>query len=174
MAKWKLFGKIKISHRIFYQKPSGFLLRPRNCTLFLEIHSGYSHSWRTEPRARKTGIQSNIRVYCIAFSDGGGARVASKLPVSQDYVSTVQEPGGTSPDGHYSKYKKNVRFRYFKKRHSALDGIPSPKWEFSMQNWWNMFWKYKNTAQYLFTCWKYNKSRFTCHFPILSCLSWFS
>ena len=68
MTKWKLFGKIKISHRIFYQKPSGFLLHPRNCILFLEIHSEHSHSWRTERCTRKTGFHQIVRVYCMAFS----------------------------------------------------------------------------------------------------------
>ena len=68
MAKWQLLGEIKSSHRIFYQKSSGFLLRPRNCMLLLEIHSEHSHSLRTECCARKTDIQQSIRVYCMAFS----------------------------------------------------------------------------------------------------------
>ena len=70
MAKLQLFWEIKISHRIFYQKPSGFLLRPRNCMLLIEIHSEHSHLLRTECCARKTDIQQSIRVYCMAFSYG--------------------------------------------------------------------------------------------------------
>ena len=63
-----------ISHRIFYQKPSGFFLHPRNCIVFLEIHSEHSHSWRTERFTRKTGFHQIVRVYCMAFSyEAGGS-----------------------------------------------------------------------------------------------------
>ena len=66
--KWQLFGKIKISLRFFYQKSSGFLLRPRKCIVFLEIRSEHSHSSRVQCSARIIGFHQNIRVYCTAFS----------------------------------------------------------------------------------------------------------
>ena len=68
MAKCQLFGKIKISHRIFYQKPSGFLLRLRKCILFLEIHSEHSHSLRVTFSARIIDLYQNFRVYCMELS----------------------------------------------------------------------------------------------------------
>ena len=68
MAKWELFGKIKISHRIFYQKPSDFFLWPWKFMLLPENHSEQSHSLRVLFQTRKTVISQSFAVYCLAIS----------------------------------------------------------------------------------------------------------
>ena len=64
----KLFAEIKISHRIFYEKSSGFFLRSTKFMLLPENAIAHHHSQQYELGARMFAVLEIVRVYCMALS----------------------------------------------------------------------------------------------------------
>ena len=71
MSNWKIFGKIKISHRIFYGKSLVFFLWSRWIIMLKENHTVYCQTHTPRIGARKTRKFNIILVYCIAVSHLG-------------------------------------------------------------------------------------------------------
>ena len=95
MKIYKLFGKIKISHRIFYQKPSDFFLWSRWIMMLKKNHSKHSHSFTYNLCPRKTTFLENTAI--LGFRPVGILRLlepAGRAQVESGHRESVRSGRG--------------------------------------------------------------------------------